>query len=208
MLHNLPFDTCSLQADTVQALEDTYAALRAKFNVSVPNDINLHIDEFETINANPDISLGGILQINNTVNELYLAFIKIHEHYHSVRSVTDVDFYVYKVWAFIKMKSDFGRVLIRKETFTDRIVSLIHHVELDFNDDKEFNKRFYVITNDDQKAHLAMNWNFRNAIMDMANDMEMEALDHTLIISNNQPIDTEQTIHLAEFASKIAALRS
>jgi hypothetical protein len=207
MLHNLPFDTCSLNADVVQALEDTYVALQAKFNISVPNDINLHINKFESINANPDISVGGILQINNTANECYLAFVKIHEHYHNIRAASDVDFYRYKVWAFITLKNDFGRVLIRRETFADRLVNLIHPVELDFKDDKEFSHKFYVITNDEQKALLAMNWNFRNAIMDMADDVEMEALNHTLIISNNQNLDSEQTVKLAEFASKVAALR-
>ncbi|WP_183575901.1 hypothetical protein HDF18_18550 [Mucilaginibacter sp. X5P1] len=207
MLHNFPFDTCSLRADTVQALEDTYAALRAKFNISVPNDINLHINKFETININPDISVGGVLQINNTANECYLAFVKIHNYYHSVRSGEDQDFYQYKVWAFITLKNDFGRILIRRETFTDRVVNLIHPVELKFPDDKAFSNKFYVVTNDEQKALLAMNWNFRNAMMDMDDDIEMEALDHTLIISNNKNIDAEQTVQLAELASKIAGLK-
>jgi hypothetical protein len=207
MLHNLPFDTCSLHADVVQALEDTYAALRSKFSISVPNDINLHINKFESININPDVTVGGILQINNTTNECYLAFVKIHNYYHSVRSGTDTDFYVYKVWAFITLKNDFGRVLIRRETFADRIVNLIHPVELDFKDDEPFSHKFYVVTNDEQKALLAMNWNFRNAIMDMSDDIEMEALNHTLIISNNQNLDAEQTVKLAEFASKVAALK-
>jgi hypothetical protein len=207
MLHDLPFDTCGINADTVQALEDTYAALRAKFNISIPNDINLHINRFETINANPDISVGGILQINNTANECYLAFVKIHEHYHNIRSATDADFYLYKVWAFITLKNDFGRVLLRRETFADRLANIIHPVELDFKDDKPFSHKFYVVTNDEQKALLAMNWNFRNSIMDMGDDIEMEALNHTLIISNNRTLDVEKTVQLAEFAVKIAALK-
>lgn len=207
MLHDFPFDTCSLHADTVQALEDTYAALRAKFNISVPNDINLHITKFESITVNPDATVGGILQINNTANECYLAFVKIHNYYHSVRSGEDVDYYIYKVWAFVTLKNDFDRTLIRRETFVDRIVNIIHHVELDFKDDKEFNNNFYVVTNDEQKALLAMNQGFRNAIMDMPDDMEMEALNHTLIISNNKNLDAEQTVQLAEFAGKVAALR-
>jgi len=207
MLHDLPFDICSLHADTVQALEDTYAALLSKFNIGVPNDINLHINKFETININPDISVGGVLKINNTTNECYLAFVKIHNYYHSVRSGEDVDYYQYKVWAFVTLKNDFGRVLIRRETFTDRIVNLIHPVELKFPDDKAFSSKFYVVTNDEQKALLAMNWNFRNAIMDMPDDLELESLDHTLIISNNKNIDVEQIVQLAEFASKVANLK-
>jgi hypothetical protein len=76
-----------------------------------------------------------------------------------------------------------------------------------FEDDKPFDHKFYVVTNDDQKAHLAMNWNFRNAVMDMGDNMVLETEGKSLIVGSHSNINLEQTIQLAEFASKIAALK-
>ncbi|MHB8205789.1 hypothetical protein [Mucilaginibacter sp.] len=124
-----------------------------------------------------------------------------------MRSVTRYDWYKYTVWAYINQTKDFGRVLIRHETFNDRLVALLHPCEMKFEDDKPFDHKFYVVTNDDPKAHLAMNWNFRNAVMDMSDNMILETEGKSLIIGYNGVLETEQTIQLAEFASKIAALK-
>jgi len=208
MLKDLPFDTIGLRGDDVQTLEDTYSLLCSKFSIGLPGDTNLHLNNFELFCNNPDLSIGGILLLNHDIKDCYLAFIKIH--YHSVNTRTggeDIDYYKYKVWAFITSKNDFGRILIRKETFADRVLQLVHPVELKFKDDTAFNHKFYVVTNDEQKALNAMNWNFRNVVMDMANDLMIETANHVLVIGDNKEIDPQNVVYLAGFANKIAALK-
>jgi len=204
-LNNLPFDTINLSGDDVQILEDTYEALKAKFNVGIDCDIHFDVKKFD-LTANTETTVGGILAIN-TASPFYLVFLKTHYSEYGVRSVTRYDWYKYTVWAYINQTKDFGRVLIRHETFNDRLVALLHPCEMKFEDDKAFDHKFYVVTNDDQKAHLALNWNFRNAVMDMGDNMMLETEGKSLIIGNQSDISTEQTIQLAEFASKIAALK-
>jgi hypothetical protein len=204
--NELPFDLMSLGADDVQSLEDTYKALRAKFNISLSDDAGIHLKQFELFNTDPGKTIGGTLLVNTPANNLHLAFIKIHYSHYNVNRTTTTDYYRYQVWAFINTKADFGRVLIRHETFNDRIVGLLHPCELDCPDDKPFNHKFYVVTNDEQKALSAMNWNFRNAVMNMGDDMMMETEGHTIIIGNNVPVEAEQTVRLVEFAAKVAAV--
>ena len=51
-----------------------------------------------------------------------------------------------------------------------------------------------------------MNWNFRNTVMEMGDEMMIETFDHTIIIGNNMTPDAHKTVRLAEFAVKIAGL--
>lgn len=184
-MHNLPFDSINISSAELQALEDIYAALTAKFTITLPDDVDLPIDDFDLFNYHPDKTIGGILELNHSTNACYLVFIKVHSIYYTRDGHAD-DYYNYRVYGYIKSKKDFGRVLIRRENFADKVISLVHHVELDFEDDKPFNHKFYVCTNNEQKAQLAMNWNFRNAVMDIQSEnMVIEAVNNVLIVGNN-----------------------
>jgi len=204
-LKNLPFDTVGLTADEVQALEDTYQSLKAKFNIEVP-DSNNHINKFELFNNAQDGSLSAALLINAPSTDCYLNFVKIRYQFNNGR--TQLDYLKCQAWAFVNLNTDFGRVLIRKETLTDKVLELVHHTELKFNDDKVFNDNFYVSANDAPKAIAGITAEFRDVIKNnMYANFVIEINKDVLIIRNNQPIDPEQTIQLAEFASKIAALK-
>jgi hypothetical protein len=207
-MDDLPFETIGLVADDVQALEDTYEALKKEYNAGLPCDVELPLDKFDLFTTNQDINVAGVLSIAHPAGNCYLAFIRVHIYYNPRRGPGEiVDFYKYQVWGYIKSRKDFGRVLIRRETFADRLVSLIHPVELDFNDDKPFNRKFYVCTNDEQKALLSMSWNFRNEIMDIKDErMVIEIADNMLVIGNNQWLDKGDAIYLAEIASKMASV--
>jgi len=200
----LPFDLVSLGADDVQALEDTYKALQAKFSIRLSDNADIHLQQFDVLNTNPDKVIGGNLLINTPANNLHLVFIKIHYSYYALKAATRSDYYKYQVWAFIKTNKDFSRALIRHETFNDRLVGLIHPCELEFKDDKPFDHKFYVVCNDEQKALSAMNWNFRNVVMDMGEEMMLETEGNTIIIGNSMVVEAEQTVKLVEFACRLA----
>jgi len=212
---NLPFDTVGLDADEVDALDDVYKAITAKFSISPESEADPQIHKFDLINCNEDsyhhsdISLGGVLKINHTAHECCLVFIKIRYYTTNRASRGEgLDDYRYKAWGYVNLKKDFGRVLIRRETFTDKVLSIIHPVELEFEDDKAFSRKFYVVANDPDKAFAAMNFDFRNVIMDIKNEnMIIEIVNNTLIIGNNYWLDTDEIVYTAEIAAKIASLR-
>jgi len=201
-LHNLPIETIDIDGDEIQVIEDIYKALNEKFNITFPDNFTIDTGQFDSFNHYPEASIGAVWQ----VNRCYLTFIKIH-YIFRVRAATNSDYYRYQLWAFVKLKNDFGRIVIRHESFTDKVLELINPVELDFEDDKAFSSIFYVVTNDKEKAMLAMTWNFRNALMDMQDDWIIEIVNNNLLIYNNSCIDTRDALALTEFAGKIAALR-
>ncbi len=204
-MKNLPFDTVDLSADDVQALEDTYKSLKANFNIEVA-DSNNHINKFELFNNAQEASLSAAFLINAPSTDCYLNFVKIRYQLNNGR--TQLDYLKCQAWAFVNLKADFGRVLIRKETLTDKVLELIHHTELKFSDDKVFSDSFYVSANDTPEAIAGLTMEFRDVIKNnMYANFVVEINKNILVVRNNQPIDPEQTIQLAEFASKIAALK-
>jgi hypothetical protein len=210
-MHNIPFDTVDLDAGEVQALEDTYKALKAKFNISLPDDSNQHINKFELFN-NTGSRLGGTLFINQPAISCYLNFVK-NKFSYSVggrggQGGQIFSYDKYQAWAFVTLDRDFGRIVIRRETFTDKILEIVHPIELKFKDDRLFNEYFYVVTNDKEKAAAAMTPAFRKIIVEMMyKDFVIETIGSTLVIRGNQPIDPEKVINMTEFASKIAELK-
>jgi uncharacterized protein YxjI len=205
-LENLPFNTVNISGDDVQALEDSYNALKAKFNIGLP-DSKTHINRFEVFNNEKDASVIGTYLINYPLTDCYLNFVKIHYEYTAGR--TRVNNFKCQAWAFVNLQHDFGRALIRKETFTDKILELMQHTEVKFNDDKVFSDNFYVAANDTNKAISGMTIAFRNAIKEsMYPSFVIEINGNALVIRNSLPVDAEQTVKLMELANKIAATNS
>jgi hypothetical protein len=200
-----PFDTVGLDSETIDSLHETYKALKSKFHIEFTGDIDFRLEDFEVFRLFFNTTLRDSYVIKNTNNYSYILFIETHLR--SAGSKTRVyDVCQYHTWALAYLKRDFGRVMIRKETLADKIVELIHPIELDFEEDKAFSDTFYVLVNDRHKAASAMDRNFRNAVMDIRqNDFIIEMVNHTLIIGNTKPISPENAIHLAEFVLRICS---
>ena len=205
-MDNLPFNTTGLGADEIERFQNTYNALKAKFNIQLTGHINFHLEQFEAFKSYLDITLRDSYVIKHVNNDCYVLFIETHSKVQDAKGII-TDHYEHQTWALCYVKQDFGRVMIRPETLADKIIELIHPIELDFKEDKAFSDTFYVLINDHQKAIAAINRNFRNAVMDIrADDFVVEIADHTLIIGNRKPISPEKSIHLAEFVARVASM--
>src|ERR1700761_5981445 len=188
-----PFDTVGLDGATIDSFNETYKLLRSKFHIELTGNIDFHLENFEVFRECTDVKLVGSYVIKNARTDCYVFFVQIHKvKKGSSLTPARYDYYEYQVWTLAYLKKDFGRALIRPETLADKLIELIHPVELDFSEDKAFSDTFYVLVNDRRKAEMAMDRNFRNVVMDMRHeDMVIEIIDHTLIIGNRKPVSSE-----------------
>jgi hypothetical protein len=201
-MEKLPFDTVNMNADDVQALEDCYKALKQNCKIGLTNDDVIKLKDFDVFSGCTKASIAGTLLINHPEDGCYLTFVKVFTAFKRGGSNK------YQIWASATLRSDFGRVIIRQETLVDKILNAVHPVELHFKDDPHFSSKFYVVTNDKDKATAAMTSNFRDAIRDIQLDyFIIEIAGSTLIIGNVQLITPQQAIYLAEFASKLSAIK-
>jgi len=202
---NYPFDTVGLNSETIDSLDEIYKLIRSKFNTEITGDINFRLDDFEVFRSYQGIAVRGSYAIKQPGNNFYMLFVETHSLLAPIKGrISDCN--EYQTWALAYLKKDFGRVMIRPETLTDKIIELIHPIELDFNEDKAFSDTFYVLVNDHLKAISAIDRNFRNVVMDMRHrDFVIEIINHTLIIGDRKPISPENAIYLGEFATRIAS---
>jgi len=206
-MEKLPFDTTDIDAGDVQALEDSYKALKAKFKVGLAEDQTFDIKKFDIFSNYPKITVGGSLLINHPESGCYLTFFKIRTDIPNGRGPA-IDYYKYQVWASATLRSDFGRMIIRKETVVDKILNLLHPTELHFKDDPAFSKKFNVVASDKEKAASSMTKAFRNVLMEIkTGDFVIEIVNSTLVIGNIQPVDAKQTVYFAEIASKLSRVK-
>jgi len=142
--------------------------------------------------------------IKGAKTDCYILFVE-NNYFAGGSKTGNVYHKVQQAWAVAYVKQDFGRILIRRETLADKIIELVHPVEIDFADDKPFSDTFYVLANDVGKATAAINRNFRNAVMDIrADNFVIEVIEHSLLIGNRETLSPEKTVHLAEFIERVA----
>ncbi len=205
-MDNLPFDTVGLCSEEIDRLHDTYKALKAKFNIECTGNIDFHLEQFEVFRKYFDVKLRESYVIKHLNNDAYVLFVENHRRTMSAKSGIG-DSYENQTWGLAYLKKNFGRVLIRRETLADKIIELVHPVELDFDEDKAFSDTFYVLVNDHQKAVSAIDRNFRNAVMDVRHDdFTIEIMEHTLIVGDRMPMSAERSVYLAEFVTRLAAI--
>jgi hypothetical protein len=207
-MENYPFDTCSLTGDIIDWYNETYKAIKAKFNIQFTGNINFQLEQFDLFRPYLDTSIRGSFAIKreNSNNDSYVVFVETHTKTTGVQSRA-ADSYGYLTWAIAYLKHDFGRVLIRRETLADKLIELVHPVELDFEEDKTFSDTFYILVNDRTKATMAIDRNFRNAVMDIRHeDFVIEINEHNLIIGSQYPITPDRAVYLAEFVSRVCSL--
>jgi hypothetical protein len=203
-MDKLPFDTTDIDAGDVQALEDSYNILRSKFKVGLTEDHTFDIKKFDVFSNYKEISIGGSLLINHPESGCYLTFIKVHTNIPNGRGPA-LNYFKYQVWASATLRSDFGRMIIRRETVVDKVLNFVHPTEMHFKDDPTFSKKFYVVAQDKQKATGAMTKAFRNALMEIkTDDFVIEIVNSTLVIGNIKPIEPKQIVYFAGIASKLS----
>jgi hypothetical protein len=202
---NYPFNIIGLCSEEIDRFYHTYTALKSKFTIDFTGHIDFQLEQFETFRNYLNIDLRDSYVIKHEDNDSYIFFIETQHKPHGKGGVTPLC--EYQTWALAYLKHDFGRALIRRETLADKLIELVHPIELDFDEDKAFSDTFYVLVNDHTKAVAAMNRNFRNAVMDIReDDFVIEIVDHTLIIGNRKPISPGKTLHLAEFVTRLTSM--
>ncbi|MGF7082918.1 hypothetical protein [Mucilaginibacter sp. UYCu711] len=198
-----PFDATGLSYDTIKRFTETYNTLNEEFRIQPTGHIDFDLHQFKVFRNCLDVNLRGSYVIKRDCGDSYILFVEVHYKIGDKHVTAHQEF---QVWGLTYLKPNFGGVVIRRETLTDKILELMHPHELDFDEDKPFSNTFYVLVNDHAKATAGMNRDFRNAVMDIRdNDFMIEIVDHTLIIGNYDPIVAEKSLHIAEFVERIAS---
>lgn len=206
-MSNFYFDTTDLTSVDIQAFDATCNHLRENYRVEVPGYIDFNLEQFEIFNHYSGLNTRDAYAIKHTGADSYMLFLEMQPNAKTTKAELK-HHHQYQPWALTYLKHNFGRVFIRTETLLDKIREMVFPIELDFKEDKPFSDRFYVLTDDKEKAHAGMTQQFRDAMMLIKEtDFVVEIFEHTLIIGNRKPVAPEHSCYLAEFVSRLAEIR-
>jgi len=185
---------------------DIYTTLKDNYNAEIDTEYPINIRDFDIFNANEFNDHGAGFRIVKNSRPFYLEFIEIL--YRTDGRRYSPNFHIeYQTWGLVNLKSDFGHILIKPETFLDKIHDIINPVDLDFKDDKEFSKKYLVVSNDRMKAEMQMNQSFRNYIKQIAlEEFVIEIVNNKLIIGDKKVVSLESTLEFAKYLNTIAGV--
>jgi hypothetical protein len=150
-----------------------------------------------------------ILRIRANNCTCYLTFIK--GEYISTKQGSKTHYlekeFQFQNWGICTLKRNFGRVILRKEKFADKISEILKPVEFDFKEDKFFSDKVYMLVDDEDLIKLNFSKSYRDMIRNLdLEDYHIEIIDRQLIISTGQKINYKDSLKLCEFLLQMSKI--
>jgi hypothetical protein len=145
------------------------------------------------------------IRISNT--NTYVSFVEVEYRVPKTKYgsglAKDFQFYV-----FCFLNERYGHTLIKRETVSDKLNELFVPVEIDFEDDPTFSKKFYVLTKEKDKAIKIINSQFRLEVCKLTQDeILIEILDNTIVITNKKTVNADDVLELVGLGRNLEKAR-
>lgn len=108
----------------------------------------------------------------------------------------------YELIGIAKLKKDYGRVLIRPETIEDKIINLFFNIDIDFDFNKDFSKKYYVVANDETKVRNCISNSFLETIRRFSG-LEIELNSNILMVRLRKQFTQENGEIITNFLTSI-----
>lgn len=206
MSTTLPFPVFGLEEAEIESFIDNYEILKKKFQATFREPIKLDIEKFHSSKEYVSCEIRESIELSLNLTECFVHYVDVeYEHIGSKGArYRSTEFHC---WGSVVLKKDFGHVLIKHETLSDKIQDFIRPIELDFPEDKLFSKKFYVLASDKLKAEMAISASFRELLLSLEqNDLFVEIIGQQLIIGNRKLMEPEDTLQIATFISKVSKI--
>jgi hypothetical protein len=202
------FENLELSQDERQVLDEVYDDLQKYFELKADQDFELDFKDYFMCKTYQDIELGEALQIAEGSNNAFITFTRVSFYRVYTRTRRTYLYSEWQVYAVARLPKDFGHVFIRKETLRDKIVEFFEPLEMDIKEDKEFNKKYYVLAKEKDKAEKLFTAQFRDELNKLLlQDFCIEVLKDTLVIANKKTPQKTETLSLASFVYNVSDLK-
>lgn len=161
------------------------------------------ISQFETLKTYSMVVLSETICLRNNQSNSYLSLLSISNTYKNIKSPQlESSFTEQEIIGFATLKNDYGKVLIRPETIADKINELIYKLEIDFEFDKEFSRKYYVLTNNEEKLRKNISAEFLS-ITRKYKGLEIEIEGNSLLVRLKKQFTIETGEIIANFITEI-----
>lgn len=162
-----------------------------------------HLSSFDSYQEYTMVVISETVKLVKNQNQSFLSLLNINYTFKESKIPQNThENCVYEVIGLAELRKDYGRALIRPETIADKIAEVFKHVELDFENDKEFSRKYYVLSNNESKFRMQVTTQFLNCIAKFDN-LEIEINGTVLIVRTRKPFSSEIAKSLADFLVEI-----
>ena len=199
----IPFPIFDLQSSDIDRFMTAYTALKTAFSPTFEKDFTFPVADYLLFEQYHQADIREAINLH-TAGEAFMMFWLMGYNSGSARSGKHQE---YQAWGAVTLKNDFGHVLIKEKSLGDFVMNMLHHTELTFPEDKAFSHHFCVMAGDRDKAGVAMDNDFRAALMDIdIPDFTLEIIKNRLLIGNHKLITPEQTLKMAKLLEQLGGL--
>lgn len=188
-----------------KTVSDSLNAISAKYLVtrvskSQETKIYKNILSFDSFKVYKQLFLINAFELSEGNHKSHISIVSINSlvetvYRHQIRRENLTE------WEFVgltTLKKDYGRVYIRPENISDKINELFNKVEVDFAIDKEFSRKYYCLTSDDQKLRNQVTIAFLLAIR-KHHELEIEIIGRILMVRLCRRISVKSAQTIADF---------
>ena len=133
----------------------------------------------------------------------FLLLLSMTFVYKSTKSPqNETRFSEYELIGIATLKKDYGRVLIRPETIEDKINNLFLSTDIDFDFNKGFSKKYYVVANDETKVRKCISNSFLETVRGFSG-LEIELDGNILMVRLKKQFTQENGEIITNFLTAI-----
>jgi hypothetical protein len=199
-------DDSIITKDDEELVDDVLADVKSRFSVSENDKLSISFKKFFLLKDYSKLTPYKTVTVQSSIDTCYLSFVKVQYNYtpgrHSTGIADELQAYV-----FVKLPKNFGHTIIKRETVMNKIMELFQPLETDFEEDKSFSRKFYVLAKDKDKGRQLISQRFRDEVkrIDKA-DPYIECLNDLLLVSNKKGIADDSLFDLIEFGKRVSEL--
>jgi len=180
----------------------TNCQFRELNELEVENIENL-ISRFDSLSNYSLVVLSDVVEVTKNQNASFLLLLSITYSHKGIKSPQNENrFSEYELIGIAILRRDYGRVLIRPETFSDKINDLFLSIDIDFDYDKDFSKKYFVVSNDESKIRNNISRSFLETVRKY-NGLEIELDSNILLVRLRKPFTPENGKIITNFITAI-----
>ena len=104
----------------------------------------------------------------------------------------------------VQLGADLGEVIVRPERIIDKVMEWVTPIEIDFDEHREFSRKYYVLSTDEEKLRKATTFEFLDAIA-RRDDLCVEVVGTTLAAGRHRLLTIEDATDLVELGQELIA---
>ncbi len=202
-MDKLPFETSGLKDNEIELLQDTYNLLESMYPIRYDKDYTYNLKDLEILSDYKRADIFAPFNLGSD-NSAYITFTESEYTFRGSAKGGDMEAIEYQTWAIAPLTKNYGHIIIRPETFIDKIQNFFQHQKVDFSNDQAFNRRFFVLAKDKEMALLDLSNSFRELLLNFElKDFIIEILNNRLIIGNKMEMEPKQACYFAEFVRNV-----